>query len=114
MSTALPFFNSPVCRSRKACDACRNTLDATFRRSLVITGQVDREDFVCTNGETWREVPDPDAIPSTDRGLGDTIARFTHATGIAQAVKAISAAVGVPCGCAGRQEALNRALPYEG
>jgi hypothetical protein len=48
------------------------------------------------------------------RGLGDTISKFTHATGIAQAVEALSKATGVPCGCKGRQEWLNKMVPYEG
>jgi hypothetical protein len=47
------------------------------------------------------------------RGLGDTIAKLTHATGIAQAVEAVSGALGVPCGCKERQEWLNKVMPYE-
>ena len=50
------------------------------------------------------------SMPS--RGIGDTIAKFTHATGIAQAVHAVSTAVGVPCGCGQRQENLNQAIPF--
>jgi len=50
--------------------------------------------------------------PPTSRGLGDTIAKITHATGIAQAVEAVSNATGVPCGCKERQEWLNRVVPY--
>ena len=38
------------------------------------------------------------------QGLGDLVARVTHATGIAKVVKAV-----LPdCGCRKRQEALNR------
>jgi hypothetical protein len=37
------------------------------------------------------------------------------ATGIGPlAKKVIEAATGKPCGCAGRQEALNRLMPYKG
>ena len=43
---------------------------------------------------------------------GDTIAKFTHATGIAQAVEAVSQIVGVPCGCNERQQWLNEVVPY--
>ena len=43
------------------------------------------------------------------RGLGDTIAKFTEATGIATVVKAIA---GDDCGCDKRQEWLNKVVPY--
>jgi hypothetical protein len=46
------------------------------------------------------------------RGLGDTIAKVTHATGIAQAVDFVSQLVGLPCGCAERQQRLNEVVPY--
>ena len=53
---------------------------------------------------------DPNA-PS--RGLGDTIAKITHATGIAKAVDVVTEALGIEdCGCSGRQEWLNEAAPY--
>jgi hypothetical protein len=57
--------------------------------------------------------PDDAAAGRKSRGLGDTIAKLTHATGIAQAVEAVSKATGVPCGCKGRQEWLNKVVPYE-
>lgn len=42
------------------------------------------------------------------RGLGDTIEKFTQATGIKKAVEKIAEAVGVDdCGCAARKEKLN-------
>jgi hypothetical protein len=53
---------------------------------------------------------DPNA-PS--RGLGDTIAKFTHATGIAKAVEVITEALGIEdCGCGRRQEWANDLVPY--
>lgn len=45
------------------------------------------------------------------RGLGDTIAKFTAATGINKVVEAIA---GGDCGCKQRQEALNKLVPYKG
>ena len=42
------------------------------------------------------------------QGLGDVIAKVTHATGIDRVVKAIT---GGGCGCDKKQSALNRALP---
>ena len=48
-----------------------------------------------------------------DRGLGDTVARFTKATGIRKAVDIISDGLNIPCGCEGRREALNMLFPYK-
>jgi len=47
------------------------------------------------------------------RGLGDTIAKFTAATGIKKVVDTIAEAAGVDCGCGSRQEKLNEVFPYE-
>lgn len=46
------------------------------------------------------------------RGLGDTIAKITEATGIKKVVDTIADATGTDCGCAKRQEALNNMVPY--
>ena len=46
------------------------------------------------------------------RGLGDSIARFTKATGIKKAVDIVSEGLNIPCGCDARQEALNNLVPY--
>ena len=47
------------------------------------------------------------------RGLGDTVARMTQVTGIAQLADAIERATGRDCGCAGRRANLNRRVPYQ-
>lgn len=48
------------------------------------------------------------------KGLGDTIAKFTHATGIAKVVEVVTEALGIEdCGCNARQEWINRVIPYE-
>jgi hypothetical protein len=44
-----------------------------------------------------------------DRGVGDTIARFTKATGI----KKLADKIPGGCGCEARQSALNKMLPYK-
>ena len=44
------------------------------------------------------------------QGLGDTIAKVTKATGIEKLVKF---ALGEDCGCAERQEKLNKLFPYK-
>lgn len=54
--------------------------------------------------------PAPPAPPS--RGLGDTIATLTRATGIERAVQAMSRLTGIPCRCQYLRERLNRAIPY--
>jgi hypothetical protein len=45
------------------------------------------------------------------RGFGDDIARFTQKTGIKSIVDRVSEGLNVPCGCEGRQEALNMLFP---
>jgi len=46
---------------------------------------------------------------NASKGLGDTIAKITKATGIHQAVKFVA---GEDCGCEARQETLNKAFKY--
>ena len=55
-----------------------------------------------------------DFNPNTpSRGLGDTIAKITHATGISKAVEVVTEALGIEdCGCGKRQEWLNEVRPY--
>ena len=47
------------------------------------------------------------------RGLGDTIEKFTKATGIKKVVDTVAKATGKDCGCNKRKDALNRAFPYD-
>jgi len=47
------------------------------------------------------------------KGLGDTINKFTTATGIKKAVNAVAKATGSDCGCNKRQDTLNRVFPYK-
>ena len=46
------------------------------------------------------------------KGLGDTIEKFTKATGIKKVVDKVAKATGKDCGCGKRQETLNRLFPY--
>ena len=46
------------------------------------------------------------------RGLGDTIAKMTQATGIKKVVDKVSEKTGRDCGCKRRQEMLNKKFPY--
>ena len=46
------------------------------------------------------------------KGLGDTIAKITKATGIKKVVETVAKAVEKDCGCAKRQNTLNRLFPY--
>lgn len=49
-----------------------------------------------------------------DRGLGDTVARFTAATRIDRLAQRIAQAVGAKdCGCAQRKQLLNEMFPYK-
>ena len=45
------------------------------------------------------------------RGLGDTIEKFTKATGIKKVVEKVTGKK--DCGCKKRKEALNKAFPYK-
>ena len=46
------------------------------------------------------------------RGLGDSIEKFTTATGIKAVVDKVSQVTGTDCGCSQRRDALNRVFPY--
>ena len=46
------------------------------------------------------------------KGLGDSIEKITKATGIKKVVNKISKVTGKDCGCKKRQQALNKAFPY--
>ena len=46
------------------------------------------------------------------RGLGDSIEKFTKATGIKSVVNKVSGAIGKDCGCNDRRDSLNRIVPY--
>ena len=46
------------------------------------------------------------------RGLGDSIHKFTKATGIKKMVDVVSEGLNIPCGCEGRSKAMNMMFPY--
>lgn len=46
------------------------------------------------------------------RGLGDTVAKITHATGIDKLAALYTQVTGKDCGCTRRQEFLNKLVPY--
>jgi len=50
-----------------------------------------------------------EARANESKGLGDTIAKITHATGIDKLVKFLA---GEDCGCDERKATLNRIFPY--
>jgi hypothetical protein len=48
------------------------------------------------------------------KGLGDSIHKFTHKTGINKIVDKGAKALGVDdCGCSERRDTLNRLMPYK-
>jgi hypothetical protein len=51
--------------------------------------------------------------PQKSRGLGDSIEKFTKATGIKSVVDKISKATGKSCGCNERRDTLNRRFPFQ-
>ena len=46
------------------------------------------------------------------KGLGDTVAKITKATGIKKVVDTVAKATGKDCGCNKRKDTLNRFFPY--
>ena len=52
-------------------------------------------------------------IPSESRGLGDTLAKITKATGIKKVVDTVFGAINKDCGCRERQSKLNKLFPYK-
>ena len=46
------------------------------------------------------------------KGLGDSIEKFTKATGIKSVVEKVAKATGKDCGCGKRRDTLNRMFPY--
>tara|TARA_R110000803_G_C11751695_1_gene292566 strand:+ start:279 stop:434 length:156 start_codon:yes stop_codon:yes gene_type:complete len=47
------------------------------------------------------------------QGLGDSIEKFTKATGIKTFVDKVSDGLNIPCGCQERKETLNKVFPYK-
>lgn len=47
------------------------------------------------------------------KGLGDTIHKFTKATGIKKMVDSVAKATNSDCGCNSRRDTLNRIVPYK-
>jgi hypothetical protein len=47
------------------------------------------------------------------KGLGDTVAKVTHATRLDKLAHLYTKITGKDCGCKNRQEWLNRIFPYE-
>ena len=46
------------------------------------------------------------------KGLGDTVAKITKATGIKKVVDTVSKITKKPCNCGERKDTLNRLFPY--
>ncbi len=47
------------------------------------------------------------------KGLGDTVAKITKATGIKKAVEVVSKITNRPCNCGNRQDGWNLKFPYK-
>jgi len=45
-------------------------------------------------------------------GLGDSVEKFTKATGIKKMVDTMSKGLNIPCGCESRKEMLNKLFPF--
>tara|TARA_R110000796_G_scaffold245991_1_gene370536 strand:+ start:124 stop:291 length:168 start_codon:yes stop_codon:yes gene_type:complete len=47
------------------------------------------------------------------KGLGDSVEKFTKATGIKKVVETVAKVTGKDCGCGKRKDTLNRKFPYK-
>jgi len=87
------------------------------QKTELVEGEVTNTDPYETRGffETGDDqffMGDSD-IPSQSRGLGDTIAKITKATGIKKVTDAVFGALNKDCGCRERQSRLNKLFPYK-
>ena len=62
--------------------------------------------------EVKQLVEDGNVNNMKSRGLGDSIEKFTKATGIKKVVNKVSEGLNIPCGCEGRRDAMNILFPY--
>lgn len=84
----------------------RATLDRYLQSSGGTFDETDYLAWLQTDQAGWS----PDQ-PS--RGLGDTLAKITHKTGLVRIAEAYTKITGRDCGCGQRQQALNRLKPYK-
>lgn len=59
----------------------------------------------------WAVAAAAHATPE-DGGVGDTVARFTTAMGLASLAKGLKKLTGLGCGCGARQDGWNKRFPY--
>lgn len=71
------------------------------RNRLLCRGEITVGEFLGL-GPDWK-------VSQPSRGMGDTVAKLTHATGLAYVAKAVLRRF---CGCESRQAWLNRKWPY--
>jgi len=50
---------------------------------------------------------------TNSKGLGDSVEKFTKATGIKSIVDKVSQGLDIPCGCQQRKNTLNKIFPYK-
>ncbi len=50
---------------------------------------------------------------ANSKGFGDTVEKFTEATGIKTFVDKVSQGLNIPYGCEQRKKTLNKILPYK-
>jgi hypothetical protein len=95
--------------SPETCAACQNGNPSEEKPTIQCVGLVTAQ----LTGEplaVWRRYIGW-VLFGTSRGLGDTVAKVTAATGLKAVVKAVAKAVGKDCGCSKRQAKLNAAFP---
>lgn len=127
------------CTSGVHCGTCRNREGGRGWRTRL-AAYFDRppggDDFECPHGKAWGYQQPPKerkrveaAVPREkwpawaaaaashatpeDKGVGDTVARFTAASGLKSLVEGVKKLTGRSCGCTARQERWNARYPYQ-
>jgi hypothetical protein len=76
------------------------------------TQYATEEEALAAIREYMSTVPTQEVASIPSKGLGDTVAKITHATGLDKLAEVYTRITGKDCGCKGRQEFLNKLIPY--
>lgn len=105
--TTRPDFEQLHCALKKdncsesECKKCKYVENESTPRSVSVE-----------NKRAWRHRKGTWMPNRSSRGLGDTIEKVTHRTGVAWIVTNVAEMFGIDCGCDKRREFLNKVFAY--
>lgn len=85
---------------------------ASITGKLAVSAIMFPDDSIETAYMNFQGIPPNISVVERSRGLGDTVAKITHATRLDQLAVLYTKITGKDCGCSSRQEALNKLFPY--